>query len=412
MRLAAPIIFALALVAAPCAARDLPALYDWAMLEQSRPSYERTTLRILNDVILPALLDEHRQRLGQPQVDFPLFAAGELRGRPLAFYALAAPPRAVMPMHSLRFLDDLCTAYAWLQVNGYGLETVSEYTAMLRHHDFPGGRVPLPLTALQIPANALANQRVDELALSHFVTARTFLLLHEMGHLLHGKRATSSAHSRASEEDADRFAASAMKRAGLPPLGILVFFMADAHWAGFPSSERDTHPLSGARMRALARHVDDPELARGLATLGTLVDDPEIRSGFAATGKAGNVAALAPRRRGELPKLTPAAAGAMSAFEGRYAGESRQAGEPRAFAIQLALARRGEQVDGEYTFGLGVGTIRGTIVGNTLEFVWDWAGKKGRGRFVSRDGGSSFAGTWGFADSADDAGTWNGQRKP
>ena len=410
----------LVLVLAACglpavAARDLSSLYEQATLEHWRPRYERSTLKILNEVILPVLTTEEKQRLGGvPRVDFPLYADGVLKGRPLAFYVPAGPPRVVFPVYSLHFLDDLCTAYAWLQINGYSLETVSEYTAILRHKDFPGGRPPPPLKALQIPEHALKDRRVDELALGHFVTARTFLLLHELGHIYHAHRPTSYEQSRRNEAEADRFAAKVMQRTPLPPLGALVFFFADAHWAGYPSAAEDTHPLSGARLRALARHIDDPEIGRGLAKIGELLDDPEIRTGFAATGKAGNLAALAPRRPGELPKTIVSAGttGNAGAFNGRYAGQSTQKGEPRPFPIQLALERRGDSVSGQYTFGLGVGSIQGMVTGDTLDFDWEWAGNKGRGRFTARDAGNAFAGTWGYRDSAENAGTWQARRAP
>jgi hypothetical protein len=404
---------ALALCAAPVAAeRELSTLYDPAALEQWQPRYERSTRRILDEVIAPVLLSEEKQRLGALRIEFPLYADGIRKEQVLAFYATSGAPRVVMPILSLHFLDDLCTAYAWLQVNGYGLETVSEYNAMLRYHDFPGGRAPGPLVALQIPANALQDRRVDSLALGHFVTARTWILLHELGHIYYGHRATTFAESRANEEEADRFAATVMKRTPLPPLGALVFFLADAQWAGYPSAATDTHPLSGARLRALAREVDDSDMRRALAILGEQLDDADVRSGFAATGKAGDLGALAPRRPGALPALTTVPAAAATAFHGSYRGQAAQSGEPP-FAVELALERRGDQVSGEYTFGVGVGRImRGTVVGNALEFEWRWAGQGGRGRFVTRDNGASFAGTWGHGDSTDGAGTWNARRTP
>jgi hypothetical protein len=381
-------------------------------------------------VILPVLLVEEKRRLGGvPRVEFPLHAEGTWRGRPLAFYVPPDGARVVMPIFSLKFLDDLCTAYAWLQVNGYSLETISEYTAMLRHRPAPAGGHPRPLEALHIPPDALRDRRVDELALGHFATARTWLLLHELGHIHHRHAAPSFARSRQNEEQADRFATEVMRRTPLPPLGILVFFLADAHWAGYPSSEEDTHPLSGARVRTLAGGVDDPGLADQLRALATLLDDPEIRAGFAATGKAAHPDALRPRRPGELPRAavsttvsipgermptapngTPPAAPARSAFHGRFVGESRQFSHPGVFPIEAVLHRQGDRVNGQYSFGLGVGTIEGTVTGDTLRFDWTWAGNTGRGVFRASPGGTGFAGTWGYRQSADSAGTWTGRR--
>jgi Peptidase U49 len=132
-----------------------------------------------------------------------------------------------------------------LQINGYGLETISEYTAILRYGRAPAGGFPAPLEALGIPRNALDNTDVNELALGHFVTARTFILLHEMGHILQARSKSISADPIQNEERADRFAATVMKRTPLRPLGMLVYFLADAHWSSYPASESDTHPLSG-----------------------------------------------------------------------------------------------------------------------------------------------------------------------
>src|SRR5690606_9968418 len=227
----------------------------------------------------------------------------------------------------------LCTAYAWLQVKGYGVETVSEYTAILKYGTPPAGGFPPPLKALGIPEHALDDPKVDELALGHFVTARTFLLLHEMGHVMQdrqGRQARTYAESVRNEQEADAFAATVMRRTRLPPIGILIFFMADAHWSGFPASGRDTHPLSGARVRALADHLDNPRLAKQLRDLGQLIDDPEIRAGLVATGKAGDLTALAPRRPGELPRrqvwARPSSHKVL--FDGEYHGQFVQFLDP------------------------------------------------------------------------------------
>jgi hypothetical protein len=254
---------------------------------------------------------------------------------------------------------------------------------------------------------------VDTLALGHFVTARTFILLHELGHIYHAHRAATYEQSRHYEEEADRFAAMVMRRTPLTPLGALVFFFADAHWSGYPSSAEDTHPLSGSRLRALARQVDDPDLAGGLTKIGEFLDDPDIRAGFAASGKSGNVAALAPRRQGEMPRVTTVAQPSVAplAFHGRYVGKTTQAGTREPFPIELILERHGNSVKGHYAFGIGVGSVSGTVVGDILHFDWTWAGNHGRGKFASRDEGDAFDGTWGYRDSVENAGTWHGRRE-
>ena len=211
------------------------------------------------------------------------------------------------------------------------------------------------------------------------------------------------------EQEADRFAVSVMKRTPLPPLGILVFFMADAHYSGFPASGTDTHPLSGERVRSLADALDSPSLAAKLRVFGEILDDPDIRTGFVATGKAGDLAALAPRRPGELPRRRePTSAPSGAAFDGVYRGECVQFPETTPIAIECVLKRRGDYVTGHYSFGLGIGSIKGKVIGQELHFEWDWAKNYGRGVFhVSANG---FAGTWGYRKAESGAGTWTGKR--
>jgi hypothetical protein len=215
------------------------------------------------------------------------------------------------------------------------------------------------------------------------------------------------------EQQADRFAAVVMQRTPLPPLGMLVWFLADAHWSGFPP-RRGTHPLSGERLRALAAHVEDPGLAAQLRRLGEeFLDDPDIRAGFVATGQAGDLAALAPRRPGELPRRWARSPRESRAalFDGVYRGELVQFLDPRPIAAEVFFVRRGDSVQGRYSFGLGLGTIKGTVVGRQLYFDWEWANNYGRGLLEARDDGG-FAGTWGYREARSGAGTWTGRRYP
>ena len=402
---AARLLFALLGLAALSAHAIEPGLYDRATLDHWGQRYQRSTQRILDEVIRPVLLADERRRLDRVRLDLPLHSEGSQRGRPLAFYADGW--RVVMPVYSLKFLDDLCTAYAWLQINGYSLETISDYTALLRYGKARPTPAYAPLAALGIPADALNDKRVDELALGHFVTARTFILLHELGHVYHGHRGGSGARSRMNEEAADRFAADVMARTPLPPLGSLVFFMADASWAGYPAAAEDTHPLSGARLRTLAARVEDRGLAQGLRQLAGLMDDPGIRTGFAAVGKSATLASLKPRRPGELPGTVQR--NPREAFSGSYVGQARQRGES-AFPMRIDFHREGERVQGQYSFGVGIGNLAGRIDGHRLDFEWQWAGDYGRGVFEASRDGKTFDGTWGYRRSADNAGTWNGKR--
>lgn len=311
-------------------ARDASRLYDPGTLQQWKARYPVSTNKILNQVVLPALKSEELRRLSGVRVEYPLAGEGEFRGSPLAFYAQPRFSRVVFPIVSLKFLDDLCTAYAWLQIHGYALDTISEYTAMLKHRNFPGEQYPTPLAALHIPQNALQERDVDELALGHFVTARTFLLLHELGHVYRGTEALTLEQSQQNEEAADAFAAEVMSRTLLPPLGILVFFMADLSWADYPPKP-NTHPLSGRRMRALAARLEDRQLAAAIRTLGDLADDPDIRAGIILTAKTTDESMLAPRKGHLQMRALPIVL--------RITARSRFRGHTRLNRCRISIAR-------------------------------------------------------------------------
>jgi len=419
-RIASALAAALVLSIGSVCANDLSGLYDTATMQYWKGRYEKSTQKILDTVIWPVLTAEERQRLAGVRLDFPFFSETN-KGDPLSFYT-PGDGRVVLPVLSLKFLDDLCTAYAWLQINGYNVETISEYTAMLAYKDFPPGRYPAPLSALGIPANALQDHRVDELALGHFVTARTFLILHELGHIYYRHSWNTTAQSRANEEEADRFAATVMHRTPLPPNGALVFFMADAHWSAFPVGyteaqwrehlkQSGTHPLTGHRLHTLAREMNDRGLAMAMDQLATMLDDPEVQAGIIATAKASDESMLAPRRPGELPRMVAAQSrpqgSARQAFDGAYFGKFSQVGEPQSFPVETIFERRGDKVTGRYSFGLGIGSIEGVVEGGTLNLRWTWSGNYGRATLHAA--GEGFSGTWGYRESPSNAGTWSGK---
>jgi hypothetical protein len=425
-----PSLFSLVLLlmASAAHAKDLSGLYDPGTLSYWETRYPVSTRKIFDQVILPVLTVEEKQRLSGVQLDFPIHAGSFMKGQPLAFYHPAGLARVVMPIFSLKFLDDLCTAYAWLQVKGYSLETISDYTAMLKYKDFPGGRYPPPLQALHIPDDALKDKEVNDLALGHFVTARTFILLHELGHYYYRHAATTTEQSRHNEEQADAFAAEVMGRTPLPPLGMLVFFLADAHWADYRVNfssdeeweqhllENSTHPLSGERLHALAKRLEDPDLAREINALGDFLDDPDIQAGIILTAKSTSEAALAPRRPGQLANMRQSASSNVPnslPFQGNYVGTSTQISDPgSSFPVVVVLNRQdGNQVKGQYTFGLGQGTIEGTVSGDSLFYDWNWAGNYGRGILRSEPNGTEFSGTWGYRESANNGGQWRIRRQ-
>jgi hypothetical protein len=98
-------------------------------------------------------------------------------------------------------------------------------------------------------------------------------------------------------------------------------------------------------------------------------------------------------------------------FDGVYRGEFVQSLDPTPFPVEVVLERRGDQVRGRYTFGLGFGTLTGKVVGQQLHYDWEWAGNYGRGILTGRDDGT-FAGTWGYREASSGAGSWSGRPNP
>lgn len=388
-------------------AAEISSMYDRAALEQAAPRYRLTTDRILNDFAFKYLTAAEIRRVSGVSIEYPLFPEGKQRNNPLAFYVRADQPRIVFPILSMKFLHDLSTAYAWLSENGYVIDTISEYTAMLAHKGLTG-RCPPPLPTLGIPANALQNKAVDDLAIHHFTSARMFIVLHELGHLYYGHVVREDASSIRQEIQADRFALEVMRRASVPPLGMLVFFLADASMTQYPP-KATSHPLSGSRLQAFGAAIQDPETARDISRLGELLDDKDTRAGAILVAKASDERTLAPRRthRPTPGGRAPAAAAASRPFHGRCFGQVVQRIDPRnPMPMEMELQRNGNVVKGWYNFGLGRGDIEGTVTGDTLYLDWSWSGYTGRGTLTSTQRGASLSGAWGHQNMNQGGGTW------
>jgi len=384
---------------------DMSSMYPTATLQEWASRYAASSNRILNNYVFQYLTAEEKRGLQDVRIDFPLMAEGSEHGNPLAFYAPNRQMRVVFPIFSLKFLDDLAIAYAWLQINGYVLDTVSEYTAMLVYKDM-GGRYPAPLQALHIPSNALQDKRVDELAINHFVTARMFILLHELGHVYYGHTGRSDSGSIAQEIQADKFALEVMARSPVPPIGALLFFMADASMAEYPPRAR-THPLSGKRLHALAFSLQDPLMKQQMLQLAQLLDDPDTRAGGILAAKATSEASLVPRRTHQPVLAAGASAAGTGPFQGRCSGQFLQKtapGEPA--PLEMVLQRTGNTVRGQYTVGLGTGTLEGTVTGASLHLQWQWGNSYGRAVLTATGDGGRMEGNWGFRESGQNGGTW------
>jgi len=265
-------------VTTPCSA-DVSGMYPRAEIEKAAPRLSAAVTKIYDLGVKPYLTPDERSKVGDIELRFPLPSPSD---EVLNFYADDAGGQhiVVMPVLSLKVVEDMATAYAWLYQNGMSLGTIDLYFSILRHKrkgDLPGGKYPPLLATLGIPANALDDQRIDKLSLSFRNQALAFVLVHELGHILYkhkGYDGITKAQARADEVQSDRFALNMLARTQTAPLGAILFFQAQVyshpHRGEFPDRQAwqkyllttSTHPLTVDRIAAMADYIEGP-LARG-----------------------------------------------------------------------------------------------------------------------------------------------------
>lgn len=457
------IVLIIGLVSSSALARDLAGLYNDAELLAVKERYELSIRQIYDQLILPGLNESAKRALRRMNFVYPIRSPDnyvEYSGSPFGFYTTPDHATVVMPLFSLKFLHDLCTAYAWLQINNYTIEPVSEYIGMLKYgldKNLPTGRYLAPLVALRIPEDGLANPQVKELTHLHFTTARAFILAHELGHIVHnhppyvpgGKRQASvSAQLRRNEAEADSFALDVLQedvrgRGSITPLGALIFFLADAHISrqrvDFRNEQefreyldsRATHPLTPERVELLTNkmHRLDPKDREIMRAITAFLRDEEVQQSYVLAGQATDQDALGPRRPGQLlSRVWPRqeASAPHRPFDGLCFAESVTyvSGKQGIAPVEVRFERRGDRVTGRYSFGsyrdgqrvissgrLGEGIISdGQVNGNTLHFRWEWGNYAGHGVLRSLENGAGFSGTWGYQERSDGGGAWKGRR--
>jgi hypothetical protein len=420
---------------------DYGSMYDDGLLQQKQRDYREVVLWNLQNVFLAKLTPTERQRLRNLAVVFPL--RGPERG--LFEYFAERSGQVTLPVMAIRFLADLSVSYAWLDTGGYTMEPVTDYVSMLKYQEAAkfGGRYPDPRSALRIPANATDNKRVDNLSQQILNHSISFLLLHEMGHVLYQHPGYGPGvpreRARENEDEADRFALEVLRRTGQPVNGLLFFLLSAAHFvphrADFGSEAdyqahlaRDTHPLTSARVARLAQYLrehaadygrlqDNPSRAAvAIRSIADAIDaqvvpvlaDPDQQRLMAIRGRSMTLAGLAPRRPGET-MAAPMTSGARAApFHGVFDGQMDDG--TATLPTRAVLFRQGERVTGQYSFGAGQGEISGLVEGETLTFVWRTAMGTGRGVLRSSRDGSKVEGTWGNGARTAGGGRWTGTR--
>jgi len=274
----------------------------------------------------PALTRSERQRLGDVRFEFP---APRTDDPLMNYYAYRDRSGGVivMPTLSLKALEDLTTAYAWLHTKGHSLSTIDLYYAMLRHRfvfDWPDGRYADILSALGVPKDAYKLPGVDTMSLALRNEAFAFIIAHEAGHLLYRHkpyRDITTAQARADELQSDRFALDLLVRTNTPPMGAALFFQAQAYhmphrgefdshddWAAYLKTV-STHPLSTARIDNIA-NTTATDFARrrpseaatwrfignGFRKIAAILEDVDIQRCIKKTATAATATDLSPTK--------------------------------------------------------------------------------------------------------------------
>ena len=248
----------LVLFALSPAAHGFNLLYDEATLRYWGNRYQVNVQRNFDDAILKKIAPEEQLALRGTRLEFPL--ADE---NPLAFYSDPKERTIYLPVQSIKFLDDLCIAHAWLLRKNFSIESIYYYVGILKYKrlgSFPGGQYPPPLVVLQIADDALKDDWVDEVSQKLLASAMVFIMAHEFGHVYYHH---SPPDVQRKEWEADAFGLEIFRRLGTVPAGMSVYFGAatylakhpgdfpsDAEWQAFLSGQ--SHPFTADRLHSIA----------------------------------------------------------------------------------------------------------------------------------------------------------------
>lgn len=259
------VVSAIVVVAVAPARADQRAFpYPDSLVEDLATVYAENIRWNLDHAILGGLTAGQRGSLADVRLDM---APRSPQPDALGFGFTVEPPSMVLPAASIKLLDDIAVARAWLSLNGHTTGTVRDYLALIRFRrpeELPGGRYPEPLAALGIPVKAGEYGEVATESGRMTKSAVVFVVAHQLGHLVlaHGRPVSGPAAPR--EAAADSIAVAVFERLGVVPVGLSHLFeltaYLGAHPADFPSDSawsafQETtapHPLDGKRLRRLA----------------------------------------------------------------------------------------------------------------------------------------------------------------
>lgn len=424
-------------------------LYSNQVLKEWQGKYPNNIQWNFDNLVLGKLTPRERQRLGHVALNFPLRAEGDLRNHPIQFYA--TDHTINLPILSIRFFDEITQAWGYLLSNGYNMQLVADYLAMIRYRnpsDFPGGRFPPPLEALGIPEDAWKHdKKMDDISQKALKSAIVWILAHETAHIYYQHPGYGPGVSRQdaqkNEAQADQFANMIMRRIGVAPVGMVEYFMTMAYmepgrgdfindkaWQQYLKKEA-THPLTSQRLTAMARELQQsPQdftseevdqktavkrikyISEQITNIGSILDDQNLHKLVVVIGLSTDLQSLRTRKR-VIPSAQQSGICVKTAdtemFNGLYTGiyiHYLKNGEKEWLNGNIQLKRNRNRITGRFNFGAGEGSLQGHLIqGKRLLYDWQWGNSNGRGTLIVNESGG-LTGNWGYEQSDKDGGQW------
>jgi hypothetical protein len=246
---------------------DHASLYDQAILLKALQIYEQKLRGLWEEDLLAKLPVREQDELRDVVLELPLIGTNR---SVLDYYADLPGRRVVIPILSVQFLDDLVTTWAWLEKRGCNNLLLFNYVAVLRHQgplDLHNG----PRNTFGVPPNIFSDEFIYDVSGKALKSTIYFLTAHEAGHLLYRHLPYAEIDSleiaQQQEMQADAFALDVMRRIGVAPTALAMFFSVTTVFEAVPADfaslseykrllkSRSTHPLSSERLSAVAEQI-------------------------------------------------------------------------------------------------------------------------------------------------------------
>lgn len=271
-------------------------IYDPKTLNKVYKPYTENIRYNYKHVIEDKLLPDERTKLRGLKLSFPL--RGE-NNQLFDFYSYTDTKNVVIPIESVKFLDDVCQAFAWLEYKKKTGQPLFDYITVLKYraNDFPGGKPLTPLIALGLPVDPTLEYYVDDVSQKCLKSALIWVLAHEVGHVLYQhqgyNQGISAQQIRKNESQSDAFANTVFRRIGTFPGGMATFFsvasilwtpysalLDNKEWANYLKTTN--HPVAPERLKKIAENMavspqdfvsSEPNKRQALRSIESIIDN-------------------------------------------------------------------------------------------------------------------------------------------